>query len=420
MFLTAADRARHVYVLGGTGSGKTNLLLRAIEHDAAEGRSIGVLDLRGDLVDRALPRLAARGRKNVVLLDLRQDERTLGIDPLSGPGEPSSRALGVLDALRARSDSWGVQLDETLRHSLIALTEAGLTLLEVEPLLTSEAFLDSVVSRVSDPGARAFFERYRSLSRERRATLSPPVLNKLAPFLAAPRVRRCLGIPGLDVAALMDAPGSTLLVSLAVDRLHGAARLAGSLIVGAIGQAAMARADRPEAERSPFFLYVDEFETMASESFESIVAEGRRFGLALTLSHQNLDQIPTTLRRTIRNNAGAQLFFQTGSLDASDLAGEVVGLGSREAVKTLLLSQRVGEAVLALRGSPAVRVRTLLAEEPAVSPGDLAAFRREALERLSVDRDEAEASIASRTRVSVEPVVAVRHSRRPRATGEGR
>jgi len=371
--IEADERRRHFYVLGATGCGKTNLLLRLIEADLKERRTIVVLDLRGDLVDRVLLRLATAEdieatAKRLCLLDLRDSSPALGFNPLLGPGETQSRAFHLLGVIREQSESWGVQLEETLRNALIVLSAAGLTLLDLEGLLTDEAFREGILTKTDDPFVLSFFERYNSLSADKQLAWTLPVLNKVTPLLSSPAIRAFLSAPNtIDVRRLLDTPGQIVLVSLAVDRLHGGAYLLGGLLVSAIQSAAMARATQPEKTRNPVNLYIDEFETMASPAFEAIVAEGRRFGLSLTLSHQNLSQVPSGLRQVLRNNVHTQLFFQTGAIDAADLALEVTGLGSKEEVRMLLLTQDVGQAILLRRGRSALPIRTLTAPDPQVS-----------------------------------------------------
>lgn len=371
LVITPEQRARHLYVLGATGSGKTNLILQLLAQDLAEHRSVAVIDLRGDLVDRVLARLAAADPQvssdRVRLLDLRDSERIIGFNPLSGGGDPHSRAYLVLDALKAHAGSWGVQLEETLRNALVALTEANLNLLDLEPLLTDAAFRNGVLLKTSDPSVLAFFDRYGALSKERQQAWFLPVLNKVTPLLGVPRLRLLFGAsPSLDLKQAINTEGTILLVALAVDRLHSAARLVGSLIVGGLETAVMSRVDLPERARIPVNLYVDEFESMATEAFSSIVAEGRRFGLSLTLSHQNLSQIPTNLRQVIRNNVQTQIFFQTGSIDARELRHEL-SLGEDEDVVKELQSLPVGHAYLQKRPDEAVLVRFERTREPTVS-----------------------------------------------------
>jgi len=403
--LTGNERLRHLYALGSTGCGKTTLLLRLIESDIESRRTVVLLDLRGDLVDRILLRLSARYtpqdlQKRLVLLDLRQDASVVGFNPLAGSGESASRAMHVLSVLRAQSESWGVQLEETLRNGLMALAETGGTLLDLEPLLTLPPFREQVVSKVSDPYVQSFFHRFGELSKERQSLWALPVLNKVTPLLSLPVLRRTLAQPqGLPLRRILDdSPGSIVLVSLAADRLHDAAHLMGGLLVSSFQSAVMSRVDRPERKRVPVHLYIDEFETMASERFEAIIAEGRRFGVGLTLSHQNLTQLPQGLRQVVRNNVATQLFFRTGALDASELSREITGLGTAEEVKDALMLQPVGQAFLVRRGSETVRVQVPFEPDPPVDPAQIQAVRQAAYARWGRPLLEAEQEEAGRLR----------------------
>lgn len=376
--LSRVERTRHLYILGATGSGKTNLILQLLAHDVAANESILVVDLRGDLVDRVLIRLAAQDDDDcadrVTLIDLRDNDHIIGFNPLSGSAEAHSRAFQVLDALRSQSESWGIQLEETLRNCLIALAECGMTLLDVEPMLTDSTVREAVLAQVTDTSVQAFFVRYAELSSEKQQSWFLPVLNKVTPLLGIPRLRLLFGASNpIDLNKLLDTPGQIILVALGIDRFHSAARLAGSLLIGAIESAIMARVDQSESARNPVQLYVDEFEAMATEAFGSIVAEGRRFGLSLTLSHQNLSQVPPNLRQAIRNNIRTQVFFQTGSIDARELRHELI-LAEDEDVAIQLQTLPVGQAYVVKRPDAPVKVRFHRSNEPAVARAKRAAF----------------------------------------------
>ena len=414
--LTPQARRRHLYVLGATGTGKTNLLLRLIESDIRNQRAFCVIDLRGDLIDRILLRLAeaappAAWKKRLLLLDLRDAESVVGFNPLAGEsagdtgdadaaGDAYTRALHLLDVLKTQSDSWGIQLEETLRNALLALASTGHTLLEVEPLLSNAAFRAQVLEGVTDSHVRNFFERFEALSAANKLSWTLSVLNKITPLLASPQLRLTFGQKeGFSFGALLDRePGMVILISLAVDRLHAAAHLTGGMLVSAFQSAMMARVDQKESERVPAFLYVDEFEMMASERFQEIVAEGRRFGVGLCLSHQNLSQLSPGLRNVLRNNVHTQLYFQTGAVDAADLCKEISGGASKDEVRRVLIAQSVGEAYLVRRGEDSLRIRTLHSPDPNVDAAAVSAIRAASLATYARPRAEVERELAERER----------------------
>ncbi|MBI5708230.1 MAG: type IV secretion system DNA-binding domain-containing protein [Armatimonadetes bacterium] len=245
------ERRKHLYAIGATGCGKTSLLLRLIEDEVSQGRTCVVLDLRGDLVDRILTRLAGQnaGLKGVSLLDLREDAYFMPFNPLACPGDLYSRSLHLLEVVKRGSESWGIQLEETLRNSLFALASAGKSLVDIERLLGDPIFREQVVAVCPDEHVQGFFGRYGTLSAERQQSWSLPVLNKITPLLSIPQMRRMLsGATGFDWQAVLDRRGQLLLVALAAHRFHGASHLLGGLLVSSLQSAVMARAEIREGE----------------------------------------------------------------------------------------------------------------------------------------------------------------------------
>lgn len=378
--LNAKALSRHCYLLGSTGCGKTTTILKLIEQDLQSNHSIIVLDLRGDLVQGALS-LCAKQRvpiERVTLLDLREKEYIQGFSPLSGAGEAYIRALHVLDVLSHEADSWGVQLEETLRSALLVLAESKQPITRLSDLLFDESFLEKSLLGLNDETAVAFWERYLQMSVEKRQTWALPVMNKVTTLLATPTLREILSkTSSLNLNKVLSQRGSILLVSLAVDELHRTSRMMGSLIVSAIAREMMARVNLPENRRNPVRLYIDEFENMASESFESIVAEGRRFKLSLVLSHQTLSQLPAKLRSVIRNNVGLQIIYQCGYEDATQISKELpAGIEASE-----IRSLTVGQAYVADRSGDA----SLIQFEPlsrSSTSAETDTYRHQVLSRL--------------------------------------
>ncbi|MBV9864608.1 MAG: type IV secretion system DNA-binding domain-containing protein [Abitibacteriaceae bacterium] len=394
---------RHLYILGATGSGKTNLLLHLIEADIKSQRAFCVFDLRGDLVDRILLRLADAAppdvwRERLLLLDLRQSEAVVGFNPLLGEGDVYKRALHILGILEKLSDSWGVALEETLRNCLIALAQAGWSLLEIEPLLSNAPFRAEVLSQVTDTQVKNFFARYEQMSKANQQNATSAVLNKVTPLIALPQLRLLFGQrQSFSFRNLFDQkPGMVILISLAIDHLDEAAYLVGSLLVSAFQSAIMSRADQPEKDRVPVHLYLDEFENMATDRFESIIAEGRRFGLGLCLTHQNISQLSAKLRQGLRNNVHTQMYFMTGAIDAAELAKEISSSETKEDIRTAIMDQEVGEAYLMRRGQPSLRIRTILGSDPQVDPGLVAAIRQESLATYARPQPEVEQELLKR------------------------
>lgn len=346
--VTPDELATHTLLIGATGSGKTTLLHHLLVQDLRRGHSLVVLDLRGDLVEAALELASVTTTHfKVKIIDLREKERPFGFDPLWGAGEPYFRALGVLDVISEESESWGVQLAETLRNALLLLAESGYSLTDLEKLLYDRVFRQELLGECTTENVVSFWERFDEMSKDRQNALVMPVLNKVSLLLATKTLRQILGSDDpINLGAHLNSPGSVLLVSLAVDETHAAGRMMGQLVLASICREIFARVDIPEGERNPVRLYVDEFEHFGSHEFETVLAEGRRFKLSLVLAHQTLAQLTTKLRSMILGNVGMKFVFRCGREDGAVLSKDLTG----DARSIDFAEMLPGQAVLWRRG----------------------------------------------------------------------
>lgn len=405
------DRLRHTYVLGATGTGKTNLLIQLIDRDIIGGRSVVVMDMRGDLIDRVLTRHAERiDPKKLALIDLRNPVFSSGLNPFLTGHDPYGAALHIHAVLRSSAESWGVQLDETLRCSLIALSYSRRSLADLPRLLSDASFRSGIVSSTPDQQVVDFFTKFEQLSTDRQIAWTLPVLNKVSAFLSHPTIRSILAARApADLVSILDQPGSITLIALATDRMHGLAGTFGCLVVSAVENAVMSRVDKPEEQRNPVHLYLDEFENFQSPAFESILAEGRRFRLGLTLSHQNLHQLDTKLRHTITNNAATRIYFRTGHVDAKELGCELEAFGIKDAAKSLLRLP-VGEAFVIDSGSTARHI--------AIHEADWLIASKSAVQAIFEALEE-QTSSSTNVIETIQPKP-IKHVRKPRAAqGKG-
>lgn len=352
--LTPQELRTHALTIGATGCGKTTYLHHLIAQDILLGHSFAILDLRGDLVSAALELCAGRVEpERIALFDLRERERPLGFNPIAGSGEPYFRALGVLDVVASESESWGVQLAETLRSAVLLLTEAGESLPCLDALFFDSEYRCRILERITDESVKGFWLRYGELSKEKQSALALPVLNKVSLLFATKALRRTLSNPKpLDLGRHLNTPGSIILVSLAADELHGAGRMMGNLMLASICREVFARVGIPEKDRNPVRLYVDEFEHFTAKAFEHILAEGRRFGLTLVIAHQTLAQLSPRVRSMILNNVGVKAVFRTGREDGGTLSRDLTG----DPKALNLPALPVGEAMLWRRGQDLLRI----------------------------------------------------------------
>ncbi|KAA0233848.1 MAG: DUF87 domain-containing protein [Armatimonadetes bacterium] len=347
--LTPAQLATHALVIGSSGSGKTNLLTHIIAMALRWGLSLVIIDPRGDFCLSCLE-LCARfgiGPAKIRFFDLRDKKNPWGFNPLVGSGEVHQRVLSVLGAIEAQAEASGVQWPETLRNALMLLAEAGLSLVHLEAVFYSPNLRRQLIERCKSESVRGFWERYGALSLDKQATLAQPVMNKISLLLAAESIRRTFGqSEPVNLKSQLDMPGSVTLFSMAVDELHGAGRAAGSMFLSAVKQEVFARINTPESDRNPVLLVADEFHGQDMESFESILAETRKFKLAAVMAHQTISQLSPKLKSLVLGNVGVKAVFRVAHQDA-DVLNKDLGV----AKGTFDLGRLpVGEAVLWRKG----------------------------------------------------------------------
>jgi hypothetical protein len=340
------DRLTHLYVIGATGTGKTKFLEFLIQQDIEKGNGFGVIDPHGDLIEDTKGFLACyhqHSRRDeifnrVVLIDPTDTNFTVTFNPLEKlPNVSVAEQVGELlsSFKKIWSDSWGVRMEDLMRNSLIALGEAGCTITELPRFLTDRSFRSSVLKRVENPLAHDYFvRRFNVLTDRGQLPFIEPVLNKINAFLADPRIRQMFSSPksSFNLREIIDQK-KMLLIKLDKGKLKGSADLLGSLLMAKIQLAAFSRSDIPPSKRTPFHLYIDEFQNFASESFMVILSEARKYGLSLIMAHQTLAQISEELRSLILGNAGIQVFFRVNRKDAQVLAKEAFEYSGYE-VKT--------------------------------------------------------------------------------------
>jgi len=328
-----SHRDAHFYIVGATRSGKTKFLESLIEQDIKNGLGFGVIDPHGDLTEDVKGYLwLCSGRsqefvqEKVVLIDPTDENRTVAFNPLEKTrGESSARVASELTEAFKKiwHDSWGARMEHLLKNTLIALVENNLTLAELHPFLTDSLVRRKVLEKVNHAGCREYFERFNSLRVNTQDEWMESTLNKVDAFLFDDNLRQMLSSPksSFNLREVMD-EGKILLVKLDKGRLKGNADLLGSLLLAKIQAAAFSRTDLPESKRQRFYLYIDEFQNFATESFSTMLAEAGKYKLALILAHQNLAQLLPPLRATILSNCGLQAYFRISRDDANILAKE--------------------------------------------------------------------------------------------------
>lgn len=323
------DRRRHMYVIGKTGMGKSTLLENMIIQDIQAGRGVCVVDPHGELVEKIINFIPSSRVNEVVYFNPADLEYPIAFNFLEKVG-PEQRHLVVSGLIgvfkKIWADSWGPRLEYVLHHAISALLEyPGSTLLGIMRILTDKNFRNRVVDKITDPVVRSFWiDEYSKYPDRFQAEAIAPIQNKVGRFLSSSLIRNMVGQvqSSFDVREIMDNQ-KILLINLAKGRVgEDNSALLGAMLITKIQLAAMSRIDTPENERKDFYLYVDEFQNFATESFANILSEARKYRLNLIIAHQYIEQVEEEIAAAVFGNVGTIIAFRVGATDAEYLEKE--------------------------------------------------------------------------------------------------
>lgn len=323
------DRMGHIYVIGKTGTGKSTLLQNMAISDIRRGNGLCIVDPHGDIAEDILNYIPTNRIKDVIYFNPKDKEFPIAFNPLKSihPGHHHLVASGLVSTFKKIwSDSWGPRMEYILRFVLLTLLEyrEG-SLLDIQPLLTDQLFRNRILSQVRSQYILAFwrneFDKYTPAL---RAEAISPILNKTGLFLSSSILRNIVGqkTRGFNIGDAMDQK-RILIVNLSKGELgEEVSAILGSMLITSIQLAALHRAKQKEDMRTPFFLYVDEMHSFVSLSFADILAEARKYGLSIFLSHQYIEQLHEKIRSAVFGNVGTLISFRIGAEDAQFLEKE--------------------------------------------------------------------------------------------------
>jgi hypothetical protein len=323
------DRRRHAYFIGKTGMGKTTVLENMMIQDVQKGHGLAVIDPHGDFVEKILDFIPPWRVNDVVYINPADVDFPVAFNVLEAIN-PTHRILvasGLISVFKKMwIDSWGPRLEYILRICILSLLEyPGSTLLGIPRLLVDETYRRKVVDKVEDPIVKSFWvEEFGQYANQFRTEAIAPIQNKIGQFLSSSLIRNIVGQPksSFDLRDIMD-NRKILLLNLAKGRIgEDNAGLLGGMMITKLQLAAMSRVDIPETERKDFFLYVDEFQNFATESFANILSEARKYRLNLTIAHQYIEQLDEAVSAAVFGNVGTIVCFRVGAADAEFLAKE--------------------------------------------------------------------------------------------------
>ena len=322
------DRSRHVYIIGQTGAGKSGMLELFALSDIFYDQGYCIIDPHGDFAINNLRFIPEKRIKDVVYFNPADTQFPVAFNPLelSDPSRKpnvTSEVIGVLK--RMFGDSWGPRLEHILRYTLLALLDRPeTTLLDISRMLTDKDFRKETLDYCKDVTVLQFWKHEFGQWNEKQVNESiAPVLNKVGAFTANPIIRNIIGQPksSFDVRRIMD-EGKILVVNLSKGLIgEDNAGILGAVLVTKVQLAAMSRSDIPDvADRRPFYLYVDEFQNFATDSFAVILSEARKYGLNLTVANQYISQMTDNVRDAVFGNVGTTISFRVSADDAPLLA----------------------------------------------------------------------------------------------------
>lgn len=326
------DRRRHMYIIGQTGTGKSVFLQNMIIQDIKNGKGCCVVDPHGDLVEGVLPHIPKERADDIFLFEPFDTERPMGLNMLEFKN-PEQKDFAVQEMINIfyklfPPEMIGPMFEHQMRNVMLTLMadeeEQG-TIVEIPRMFSDQEFADSWVKKLDDPVVRAFWEKEMAKTSDfHKSEMLGYLISKVGKFVENEMMRNIMGQnkSAFDLRDIMDNE-KVLLVNLSKGRTGEVnSELLGLIIVSKIQMAAMGRADMPEADRKDFYLYVDEFQNFATDSFASILAEARKYKLNLIVAHQYITQLEENIRDAVFGNVGSFVTFRVGVEDAEVIAKE--------------------------------------------------------------------------------------------------
>ncbi|MBI4600157.1 ATP-binding protein [Candidatus Uhrbacteria bacterium] len=323
------DRLRHMYLIGKTGMGKSTTLENMIINDIRHGYGVGLVDPHGDLAEKILEFIPPDRINDVVYINPADLDFPVAFNILETADDRykhliSSGLMGVFKKIWP--DVWSARMEYILNNALLALLDyPGSTMLGVNRMLSDKVYRQKVIAKIQDPVVKAFWVTEFARYNERFAQEAiAPIQNKVGQFLSVGLIRNIVGqvTSTINIRQIMD-QGKILILNLAKGRVgEDNTRLLGGLFITKIQLSAMERVEVPESERRDFFLYVDEFQNFATESFGNILSEARKYRLGLIMAHQYIEQLDEIVRAAVFGNVGTTIAYRVGATDAEYLEKE--------------------------------------------------------------------------------------------------
>ncbi|MBI4114230.1 MAG: type IV secretion system DNA-binding domain-containing protein [Candidatus Niyogibacteria bacterium] len=324
------DRSKHVYIIGKTGMGKTTLLENMVIQDIKNGDGVGVVDPHGEFAQKMLDFVPRERARDVIYFNPSDLSFPMGFNIMENidPDKRHLVAAGLMGVFKKIwVDVWSARMEYILGNTILALLEyPDSTLLSINHMLANKEFRKKVVAHISDPVVKSFWvDEFAKYTDRYTQEALPAIQNKVGQFISNPLIRNIVGQKksSFDMRKIMD-ERKILIMNLSKGKVgEENSRLLGAMLITRLYLAAMSRVEiSHEKDRPDFYLYVDEFQNFASESFANILSEARKYHLNLILAHQYITQMDESVRDAVFGNVGTMISFRIGAADAEFLEKE--------------------------------------------------------------------------------------------------
>ena len=327
------DRRQHTYVIGKSGTGKTALLKNMALQDINNGKGVCIVDPHGEFVEEVVDRIPSYRANDVVYFNPADTEYPVGFNVLQVPDPKykhliASGLMGIFTKMWA--NVWSARMEHILNNCILALVDTpGTTLLGINRILVDKDYRQKIIDNLKDPVVKSFWiNEYAGWRDQFRNEAIAPIQNKVGQFLSTSLIRNIVGQSKstIDIPEIMNS-NKILLVNVSKGRIgEDNSGLLGAMLITKIQLESMERIRIPEDERKDFYLYVDEFQNFATDSFADVLSEARKYRLNLIIAHQYIGQLitetTTKVRDSVFGNVGTIISFRVGAADAEFLEKE--------------------------------------------------------------------------------------------------
>lgn len=323
------DRRRHLYIIGKSGVGKSKLQELMVRQDIAGGHGVCLIDPHGEFIDDILDFIPENRIEDVCIIDPGDVEWPASFNPLANVDPTFKHQLtqGLIEVLRKQfGANWTPRLEHVFRFTTLALLDYPYaTMRGMISMLTDRNYRQKVVEYIEDDMVKRFWAiEFADWSEKFDTDAIIPLVNKLGQFLSDPMLRNIFGQKEnkIDIEKLMNEQ-KIIMINLSKGKIgEENSSFFGAMFLTKIKQAGMARAKLDAKDRHDFYLYVDEFQNIVTDSFENILSEARKYGLNLTVAHQYVGQLLPKVQQAVLGNVGSIISFRVGGDDAVKLKPE--------------------------------------------------------------------------------------------------